>query len=497
MPHQEAQARRSLGCETFFPWRSASNVGAGCNPHDLWLPRRDRVGDLVWQAPRGAAVLAMRKPPASAGAFPSGRRRTRRRAAPQARPSSTRLPQAPGRRGLPDVAPPSIRWATSLQMQAMRKDQHAAYDRNKTRGSPRPGNALWPGLVSCGACGPKRVVQEKGGTRDRCHSRRPPYRTPGCQYMAAAPVDTRVGEAFGQALSPVALAVSAPALAHRQPQAARLATAHAQPRARRRSAAAYGERQGSHGAPAHRPVAAALEQAWAVALQALQQAEAAAQPRAQASRPPAHTLPPARPAAFRAMGQKLPERWPTDVRSQAPRQAFLRCLLDKGVSPRARRDQLHTRIVWRGGAPPTCEGPVAVGALPALPGAHAMAQQMRGLFAAGTRDDARARQLPQHGDRSPSRPAGLPSTVKGIRRKLGLRQHRSPAPPRRRAGSLPVPPRAKALGLTPPWGYHPIQRGTGVIQREAQPRRSLFPDGPATLAAFRPVRAGHRRARRD
>ena len=44
-------------------------------------------------------------------------------------------------------------------MQAMLKDNHAEYDRNKTRGIPRPGKALLHGLVSCGECGHKMVVQ--------------------------------------------------------------------------------------------------------------------------------------------------------------------------------------------------------------------------------------------------------------------------------------------------------------------------------------------------
>ena len=49
-----------------------------------------------------------------------------------------------------------------------------------------------------------------------------------CQYIAAAPVDTRGVDAFFQALSPVELNVYAQALAKRQQQAERLAQAHAQ-----------------------------------------------------------------------------------------------------------------------------------------------------------------------------------------------------------------------------------------------------------------------------
>jgi hypothetical protein len=102
-----------------------------------------------------------------------------------------------------------------------------------------------------------------------------------------------------------------------------------------------------------------------------------------------------------------------------------------------------------------------------------------------------ARQLTQHGYRSPSRPLVLPSTVKGIRLKLGLMQQRSQSHPRRIAGSLTVPQLAKALGITPHWVYHQIQRGTVVIQRDVQTRLYLFPDCPETLEAFRQLRAGH------
>jgi hypothetical protein len=295
----------------------------------------------------------------------------------------------------------------------------------------------------------------------------------------------------------VELDVSAQAWAQRQQQAARLATARAPHLERLRSAAASGERQCRHGDPAHRHVAAALEHAGEVALQALKQAEAAAKQRAQARTPPAHALPPARHAACRAIGQRLPALWSPKGLSPPQRKALLRCLIDKVVIQRVRRAQMHTRMVWRGGATTTVEVPVAGGARTALPGAPAMAQPMRVLCAEGTSDDEMARQWTQHGYRSPSRPAVLPSTGKGIRLKLGLMQNRSPAHPRQIAGSLTVPPRAAALGITPHWGYDQRKRGTVMLQRDAHTRLSLFPDCPETLAAFGPLRAGEVRARHD
>jgi len=496
IPNQEAQARLALVFETFLQCRSASRVVDEFNRHDLLLPRRDRFGDLVWKAPRVAAVLSILKHPAYAGAFTYGRTRTIRREAAQRRPSLTRLPQAEWRICIPDVYPAYISWETYLQIQAMLKDNHAEYDRNKTRGIPRPGKALLHGLVYCGECGHKMVVQYKGGTRYICNYLRQQYRTPVCQYIAADPVDTRVVDAFFQALSPVELDVYAQAVAKRQQQAERVAKAQAQHLERLRYEAAYCERQFHHVDPAHRHVAAELEHAWEVALQALKQAEAAHQQRLQVGTPPEHALSPALQAAFRAIGAKLPELWPTDVLSQAQRKALLRCLIDKVVIQRARRDQIHTRIVWRGGETTTLEVPVAVGALTDLPTAPQMAQQIRVLFAEGKSDDEMARQLTQHGYRSPSQPTVLPSTVKGMRLKLGLMQQRAQSHPRRIPGYLTVPQLAQALAITPHWIYHQIKRGTIAITRDAATRLYLFPDTPQTLEAFRQLQAGQRTALR-
>src|SRR6266581_1314010 len=165
IPHQEAQARLSLVFETFLQCRSASKVVEVFNTHELLLPRRDRFGDLAWKAPRVAAVLAILKHPAYAGAFTYGRTRTLRREPSQVRPAITRLPQEQWRVCIPDVYPPYISWETYLQIQTMLKENYAEYDRNKTRGIPRPGKALLHGLVYCGECGHKMVVQYKGGTR--------------------------------------------------------------------------------------------------------------------------------------------------------------------------------------------------------------------------------------------------------------------------------------------------------------------------------------------
>jgi len=82
-------------------------------------------------------------------------------------------------------------------------DNYAEYDRNKTRGVPRPGAALLHGMVYCGECGHKLVVQYKGGTRYLCNFLRQKYRVPVCQHIPGDAVDPSIVEAFFQALSPI------------------------------------------------------------------------------------------------------------------------------------------------------------------------------------------------------------------------------------------------------------------------------------------------------
>src|SRR6266508_602451 len=75
-PNREVQDRIALVFATFLRLRSASKVLQFLNAQGLALPRRDRFGDLVWRPPTVAAILAMLKNPAYAGAFVYGRTRS-------------------------------------------------------------------------------------------------------------------------------------------------------------------------------------------------------------------------------------------------------------------------------------------------------------------------------------------------------------------------------------------------------------------------------------
>jgi len=179
-PHQEIQDRLDLIFTTFLRLHSASKVLGFLNTHELGIPRRDRFGDITWKQPTGAAILQILKNPAYAGAFVYGRTRSTRRDPNALHSKQVRLPMEEWKFRVNDVYPAYISWDVFERIQAMLLDNYAEYDRNKTRGVPRPGVALLHGMVYCGECGHKLVVQYKGGTRYLCNFLRQKYRVPVC-----------------------------------------------------------------------------------------------------------------------------------------------------------------------------------------------------------------------------------------------------------------------------------------------------------------------------
>lgn len=91
--------------------------------------------------------------------------------------------------------------------------------------------SLWrllQGMIACGECGHKMVIQYKHGPRYLCNYLRQQYRVPVCQYIPADAVDAQVVEAFFQVLSPLELDVYEQAVAAQQAEEEQVAHAHQQ-----------------------------------------------------------------------------------------------------------------------------------------------------------------------------------------------------------------------------------------------------------------------------
>jgi DNA invertase Pin-like site-specific DNA recombinase len=493
-PNLEVQRRLLLVFETFFQRRSASQVLRTFNAQHLTLPRRDRFGDVVWRFPTVAAILSILKHPAYAGAFTYGRTRTIRSGPGPHQARQHPLPQDEWKVCVKDKYPAYISWDTYEQIQAMLKDNYAEYDRNKTRGVPRPGKALLHGLVACGACGHKMVVQYKTGTRYLCNALRQQYGVPVCQYIPADPIDDAVVQAFFAALSPVELDAYSRALQAQAEQENTLNQAHQQQLERLQYHAALAERQFQRVDPDNRLVAAELERRWETALRELQDAQEAYEARG-AIRPVVPILSEELRTAFQAVGQHLPHVWAQGHLAPAQQKALLRCLIDTVVIHRPHRDTVHTRIVWKGGEVTILDLPIPVGAWRELRAHAELERRVVELHHQGLLDATIAERLTAEGYRSPMNATKLlPSTVRGIRLKQKLLITRSQSHPRRIPGFLTVPQLATVLDVSPYWLYDRIAKGALQITREPTTGLYLFPDTADTREQFQQFRTGQRQA---
>ena len=349
-PDRAVQHVITLVFQTFLERRSASQVVRLFRDQGLRLPRRHRNCATVWRTPTVAAVIAILRNPAYAGTFAYGK--TQRQVPPGGgRPQQCQQPLSQWKVIVHDRYPAYITWETFERIQAIVDDNYATYEQNKRRGIPRQGAALLQGLVYCGRCGHKMVVQYKGGNQYLCNVLRWQAQAPVCQRLRADPVDQQVVDAFFAALAPAELDLYEHAREQRRQQQVAVDRAQHYTLQRLEHAADQARRRYEEVDPAYRLVAAELEQRWEAALQALQEAReqyARLQRRPEKDQESVDVSAELR-EAFRSLGQSLPTLWPQDTFSRAQRKALLRCLIDKVVLDRRAPDTIAARLVWRGG----------------------------------------------------------------------------------------------------------------------------------------------------
>ena len=489
-PDRAVQHAITLVFQTFLERRSASQVVRFLRDQGLRLPRRHRNRETVWRIPTVAAVITILRNPAYAGTFAYGKTQTQ---VPPGggRPQQRRRPLVEWKVIVHDRYPAYVTWETFARIAAILDDNYAAYEHNRRRGVPRHGAALLQGIVYCGRCGHKMMVQYKGGNEYLCNYLRGQTQAPVCQRLPADPVDQQVVAAFFEALAPAELDLYDHALAQRRQQQQEVDRAQQYALQRLEYEADRARHRYEQVDPAYRLVAAELERRWEAALQALQEAQAQYTRARQAPEDDlSRALSPALRETFSTLGQALPTLWHQDTLSRAQRKALLRCLMEKVVLDRQVPDTIATRIVWRGGAISELAVPCTVGTLCDVTGFAQMEAQILRLEAQGHSDEAIAERMTSQGFRSPQRPRVLASTVQTIRLRHGrLHRYRGPRP-RRVPGFLTVSQLALALGVKAHWLYHLISRGRIIVGRDEASGLYLFPDRPETLEALRQLRDG-------
>lgn len=490
-PDQEVRDRILLVFETLLEKKSLARVVRHFRHHDLSVPRRDRYGAIHWKRPTLANLGSMVKNPAYAGAFVYGRTRSRR-AETTGKNQQRLLPPNQWRIVVRDRYPAYISWETQERIRQMLRDNHAEYDRNKTRGVPRDGQALLHGIVYCGECGHKLCVQYKGGTQYLCNHLRQQHGEPVCQRLPAAPIDQQVVCWFFEALSPAAIDLSARRLAEVDARRMAILATRRQQLQRLHYAASRAERQYQHVDPENRLIAAELERRWEAALCELREAEERLAHDEQHA--PVWAIPADLLETLHDVGPRLPELWEQQrLFSSAQKKSLLRALIDKVVVHRLggrRGDRIHVRVVWRGGATTSVDLPVSVGRFADRTGAAAMEATILRLAREGQSDTEIADTLTTQGQRSARGATVLPSTVKTIRLRHRVLHCPSQSHPRRVDGFLTIPQLAEKLNIPRHWISDRIHNGTIVVEKDAATRCYLFLDNSHTLRQFRQLLEG-------
>lgn len=239
--------------------------------------------------------------------------------------------------------PSYINWEIFEVIQKILKDNYAEYDRNKTRGIPRPGKGLLQGIIYCGCCGHKMVIQYKGGTRYLCNALRQQHESLYANKCWADPIDDYVVSAFFQSITPIELNAYEKILEGQESQASTVNKMKKQQLERLTYQVKLAEKQFNQVDPDNRLVAWELEKRWEIALKELKAAQEEYNKELEKKENTLCKIPEDLKEAFVDIGKKLPTVWKN--LSQKEKKSFLRSMIDKVVLHRKTPYSVEVRIV--------------------------------------------------------------------------------------------------------------------------------------------------------
>jgi DNA invertase Pin-like site-specific DNA recombinase len=488
-PDREVRDRIALVFTSFLEQGSVGKVMRSFARRDLGVPQCDRFGEAVWRPATLDRITRILRNPAYAGAFVYGRTRSRPTPYCNGKRGSVPRPMAEWKIVVKDKYPAYIDWESFERIQAMLCDNHAEYDRNKTRGAPRDGAVLLQGLVWCGHCGRKMVVQYKSKNSYLCNHLNRLQGDPVCQRLPADPIDARVVAAFFAAVTPTELEAWRRAHDARCQADEALDRAEAQQVERLRYQAMLAERQFNKVDPDNRLVASELEHRWEVALRELRQAEDLLA-RHRGARAAPEMLSAEDRESFLALAPQLPALWQHPDMTRERKKLLLRSLIDKVVLRRLAADRISVRIVWRGGEISDLEVEAAVHTHRALTRGAEMEARLLDLARQGLDDETIAARLTSEGYRSARRAHVPMETVRHIRQHHRVLRNERQTHPRHIPSWLTMAELARRLQVSRDWIERRIRNGTISIVRDAATHRLLFPDTDDTLASFTELKAG-------
>jgi len=311
--------------------------------------QRAQRGQLQWRRPNRVTLQCMLHHPIYAGFYRFGHRSVDQRKKVPGRRQSGRTLRAPNECLvlLPNHLPAYISaeqfWANQERLQQNRA-------RADSLGAPRQGPALLSGLLTCGRCGYRMVVNYNNaanGLRYNCHKALTCYGEPECQSLSGGRLDAFIAQQALAALQPAALELHMAAAADLEKQQQMLHQNWQQQLERARYESDRAARQYGEVEPENRLVARELERRWE---EALREHGRLTQEYEQfcAQRPA--KLSAAQREQIRQLAQDIPELWAAESTTPVDRQRLVRLLIERiVVEVQGQSEQVKLTITWSGG----------------------------------------------------------------------------------------------------------------------------------------------------
>jgi DNA invertase Pin-like site-specific DNA recombinase len=310
--------------------------------------RGGRIGELEWRRPSPARILSILRHPIYAGAYAYAMHRAGTRDPATGRTTGGKwfLPPEELPVLLHDRLPAYITWDRYLANQERLKQNRSL---RETRGLPRRGEALLPGLVVCGKCHRRMATRYKVDKKPSyyCGEYQRLDLTEPCGHITAGVLDQLVAREVLRALEPAALELSLRAIENVEQERTRLHNQWRQTLERARHHVARAERQYHSVEPENRLVARTLESHWEEALQNLRQAEE--DYHRFLARLPA-TLSDRDRERIVSLSRSVATLWNAPATSALDRKQIVRCVVDRVIVVTDKSTELNeVTIVWHGG----------------------------------------------------------------------------------------------------------------------------------------------------
>jgi DNA invertase Pin-like site-specific DNA recombinase len=352
-PDEQAQAVVRLLFEQFERQGTVCGLLRYLVRHGIRIPVRphsgEQRGQLQWHRPNRVTLQSLLHHPIYAGFYRWGHRSVDSRKKVPGRPQTGRTLRPPRECLvlLPDRCPAYISaeqfWANQERLQ----ENRAGAD---SPGAPRHGPSLLSGVLVCGHCGYRLVINYNNAgrfLRYGCPRALICYGEPECQSLSGKRLDAFVAEQVLAALQPAALELHLAAAADVEQQRQSLHQNWQQRLERARYESGRAARQYGQVEPEDRLVARELERRWEAALAEQARLE---QEYAQfcAERPARLTE--AEREQVRQLAQHIPELWYAGSTTAADRQRLVRLLIERiEVDVQGQSEQVKLAITWSGG----------------------------------------------------------------------------------------------------------------------------------------------------